>query len=176
MKPPADAPAVDEAVDPELDTYLDTDAGPPAAALLPEAGGEVPSGSARVPVQAARAAPVVPVQPATPAPPVRAAVEAAPAEAAPAEPAPAEPAPPGLQPAGPALTDRERQILAFEHRWWRHAGAKEQAIHDAFGISATRYYQLLNKLLDNPAALAAEPMLVGRLRRLRSAQARTRRR
>ncbi|MFI6229926.1 DUF3263 domain-containing protein [Micromonospora echinospora] len=79
---------------------------------------------------------------------------------------------------GPAdgLTERERGILAFERHWWRHAGAKEQAIRDTFGLSATRYYQLLNALLDNPAALAADPLLVGRLRRLRSSRARNRRR
>ncbi|MGN9766812.1 DUF3263 domain-containing protein [Micromonospora sp. SD12] len=74
------------------------------------------------------------------------------------------------------LTERERRILAFERQWWRHAGAKEQAVRDTFGLSATRYYQLLNALLDNPAALAAEPVLVGRLRRLRSSRARNRRR
>ncbi|MCM0676297.1 DUF3263 domain-containing protein [Micromonospora phytophila] len=74
------------------------------------------------------------------------------------------------------LTERERAILAFEQQWWRHAGAKEQAVRDRFGLSATRYYQLLNALLDNPAALAAEPVLVGRLRRLRSSRARNRRR
>ncbi|MER7166557.1 DUF3263 domain-containing protein [Micromonospora sp. NPDC000207] len=74
------------------------------------------------------------------------------------------------------LTDREQRILAFEQQWWRHAGAKEQAIRDTFGLSATRYYQLLNALLDNPAALAAEPLLIGRLRRLRSSRARNRRR
>ncbi|MEU4566454.1 DUF3263 domain-containing protein [Micromonospora sp. NPDC023956] len=74
------------------------------------------------------------------------------------------------------LTERERGILAFERHWWRHAGAKEQAIRDTFGLSATRYYQLLNALLDNSAALAADPLLVGRLRRLRSSRARNRRR
>lgn len=79
-------------------------------------------------------------------------------------------------PADPALSGRDREILAFEHRWWKHAGAKEQAIRDAFDLSATRYYQILNGLLDNPAALAAEPMLVGRLRRLRAARSRNRRR
>ena len=78
--------------------------------------------------------------------------------------------------AGPGLTERELQILAFERKWWKHAGAKEQAIRDAFDLSATRYYQLLNGLLDNPAALAAEPVVVGRLRRLRSTRARSRRR
>ncbi|MEU4478256.1 DUF3263 domain-containing protein [Micromonospora sp. NPDC023966] len=74
------------------------------------------------------------------------------------------------------LTERERRILTFEQQWWKHAGAKEQAIRDTFGLSATRYYQLLNALLDQPAALAAEPVLVGRLRRLRSSRARNRRR
>ena len=53
----------------------------------------------------------------------------------------------------PALTEREQQILAFESKWWKHAGSKEQAIRDTFGLSSTRYYQLLNGLLDNPAAL-----------------------
>ncbi|GAB3968048.1 DUF3263 domain-containing protein [Plantactinospora veratri] len=79
-------------------------------------------------------------------------------------------------PADPALSEREREILAFERRWWKHAGAKEQAIRDAFDLSATRYYQILNALLDNPAALEAEPMLVARLRRLRAARSRNRRR
>lgn len=65
------------------------------------------------------------------------------------------------------LTVRDREVLAFERRWWRYAGAKEQAIRDTFGMSATRYYQLLNALIDSPAALAADPVTVGRLRRLR---------
>ncbi|WFF01780.1 DUF3263 domain-containing protein [Micromonospora sp. WMMD964] len=83
-----------------------------------------------------------------------------------------------VQPVDPAagLTERERAILAFEQQWWRHAGAKEQAVRDTFGVSSTRYYQLLNGLLDNPAALAADPVLIGRLRRLRSSRARNRRR
>lgn len=74
------------------------------------------------------------------------------------------------------LTERELQILAFEQKWWKHAGSKEQAIRDTFELSSTRYYQILNGLLDNPAALAHDPVLVGRLRRLRSTRARTRRR
>nr|MDT0660234.1 DUF3263 domain-containing protein [Micromonospora sp. DSM 115978] len=74
------------------------------------------------------------------------------------------------------LTDRETAILAFERQWWKHAGAKEQAIRDIFDLSATRYYQLLNALLDNPAAAEADAMLVSRLRRLRAARSRSRRR
>ncbi|MFI5488738.1 DUF3263 domain-containing protein [Micromonospora echinaurantiaca] len=94
-------------------------------------------------------------------------------------PGPADAAVPAAgDPPGPAaaLTERERAIIAFEQQWWRHAGAKEQAIRDTFGLSATRYYQLLNALLDHPAALAAEPVLIGRLRRLRSSRSRNRRR
>jgi hypothetical protein len=85
-----------------------------------------------------------------------------------------EGAEPAAAPATPALTEREESILAFERRWWKHAGSKEQAIRDTFGLSATRYYQVLNGLLDNPAALAHDPVLVGRLRRLRSTRARAR--
>jgi hypothetical protein len=76
--------------------------------------------------------------------------------------------------AGDGLTERERQVLAFERQWWRYAGAKEQAIRDMFGVSSTRYYQLLNALLDNPAALAYDPVLVQRLRRLRATRSRAR--
>jgi hypothetical protein len=70
----------------------------------------------------------------------------------------------------PRLDERESRILTFEHQLWRHAGAKEEAIRAEFGLSAARYYQLLNALLDSPDALAAEPMLVKRLRRLRDAR------
>jgi hypothetical protein len=72
------------------------------------------------------------------------------------------------------LTDRELEILAFERQWWKHAGSKEQAIRDLFDMSATRYYQVLNGLLDRPAALLADPMLVKRLRRMRTARQRAR--
>ena len=72
------------------------------------------------------------------------------------------------------LTDREREVLAFERQWWKYAGAKEQAIKELFDMSGTRYYQLLSALLDNPAALEADPMLIKRLRRLRASRQRQR--
>ncbi len=72
------------------------------------------------------------------------------------------------------LDDRDREILAFERQWWKYAGSKEQAVRDLFDMSATRYYQVLNNLLDNPAALAHDPMLVKRLRRLRASRQRQR--
>jgi hypothetical protein len=72
------------------------------------------------------------------------------------------------------LSDRDRQIIAFERQWWKYAGAKEQAIRELFDMSATRYYQVLNALIDNPAALEADPMLIKRLNRLRSTRQRAR--
>ena len=77
-------------------------------------------------------------------------------------------------PSGDRLSDRDREILEFERQWWKYAGAKEQAIRDLFDMSATRYYQVLNTLIDNPAALEADPMLVKRLRRMRAARQRAR--
>ena len=71
---------------------------------------------------------------------------------------------------GSTLTDLETRILDFERNWWRFAGAKETAIKDLFDLSAPRYYQLLNDLIDRYDALEASPMLVKRLRRLREAR------
>ncbi len=72
------------------------------------------------------------------------------------------------------LSARDREIIAFERQWWKYAGAKEQAIKDLFDMSATRYYQVLNTLIDTPAALEHDPMLIKRLRRLRASRQRAR--
>ena len=65
------------------------------------------------------------------------------------------------------LTEQEIGILDFERSWWKHAGVKEQAIKEHFDISATRYYQVLNELLEKPEAAAHDPILIKRLRRIR---------
>lgn len=72
------------------------------------------------------------------------------------------------------LEGRDRAILDFEREWWKYAGAKEQAIRDHFDLSPTRYYQLLNRLIDGDEALGYDPMLVKRLRRMRAARQRQR--
>ncbi len=72
------------------------------------------------------------------------------------------------------LTERDRAVLDFERQWWKYAGAKEQAVRDLFDMSATRYYQVLNALIDSPAALVHDPMLVKRLRRMRTSRQRAR--
>ena len=76
--------------------------------------------------------------------------------------------------ATPELSERDLAVLGFEKQWWKYAGAKEQAVRELFNLSATQYYQILNALIDTPAALAAEPMLVKRLRRMRSTRQRER--
>ncbi len=68
------------------------------------------------------------------------------------------------------LSQRDRDVLDFERQWWKYAGAKEQAVRDKFDMSSTRYYQVLNALVDRPEALEADPLLVRRLRRLRAAR------
>jgi hypothetical protein len=72
------------------------------------------------------------------------------------------------------LTDREREILAFEKTRWQYAGAKESAIRDLFGLSGTQYAQALNALIDRPEAYVHDPPLVKRLRRLREQRQRAR--
>ena len=70
-----------------------------------------------------------------------------------------------------ALSERDLRVLAFERGTWRSVGAKEQGIFEALGMSATRYYQLLNSLIDRPEALQFDPSLVKRLRAQRSRRA-----
>jgi hypothetical protein len=108
-------------------------------------------------------------------------------EPAPGVPSPAAPDPAATPATGAAVTDgaagddtpgglsaRDRAVLAFERQWWRFAGAKDTAIRESFGMSATRYYQVLNALIDRPEALVADPLLVRRLRRMRAARQRQR--
>jgi hypothetical protein len=75
---------------------------------------------------------------------------------------------------GQQLSERDREILEFERQWWKFAGAKEQAVREKFDMSSTRYYQVLNSLIDKPEALQADPLLVRRLRRLRATRQRQR--
>jgi Protein of unknown function (DUF3263) len=72
------------------------------------------------------------------------------------------------------LDERTRAILDFERSWWTERGTKQRRIRERFGISATRYQQLLMRAIDLPEALRYDPMLVRRLRRLRESRRRMR--
>lgn len=66
------------------------------------------------------------------------------------------------------LSERDAAILDFEKSWWTTGSSKEQEIRERFDLSAARYYQILNTLIDRPEALERDPLLVKRLRRLRA--------
>ncbi|SER04533.1 DUF3263 domain-containing protein [Streptomyces sp. NBC_01485] len=68
------------------------------------------------------------------------------------------------------LAERERGILALERRGFPGPGVKERAIREELHLSPVRYYQLLNALLDDPRALAHDPVTVNRLRRVRESR------
>lgn len=84
----------------------------------------------------------------------------------------AQPQPHVGKPSG--LSERDARILDFEKQWWRHVGAKEDAIRAEFALTAARYYQLLNAVIDDPAAVRHDPMLVRRLLRARDARTQAR--
>ncbi|MET7797078.1 DUF3263 domain-containing protein [Streptomyces decoyicus] len=77
---------------------------------------------------------------------------------------------PGAGESSAGLSARDEAVLAVERRSWPGPGPKERAIREQLGISPTRYYQLLNALLDDPRALAHDPVTVNRLRRVRDAR------
>lgn len=77
---------------------------------------------------------------------------------------------PATSPARDRLTDDERALLDFEAHAPASPGAKEAAVRRELGLGVTRYQQMLNALLDRPAALAHDPLLVGRLLRTRDAR------
>lgn len=68
------------------------------------------------------------------------------------------------------LSDKDRRVLDFEGSWWLYPEPKDRAIPEYLGMSATRYYQVLRRLMDDRAALAHAPLTVRRLRRIRRQQ------
>jgi hypothetical protein len=66
-----------------------------------------------------------------------------------------------------ALTDTELAMLELERSWFTYAATKDEAINERFGMTTTAYYQALNALIDRPEAVAADPLTVRRLVRMR---------
>jgi hypothetical protein len=72
------------------------------------------------------------------------------------------------------LSPRERAILTFERDWWKYADAKESAARARLGLTPEEYHRALTAIIDQPGALAHDPLLVRRLRRQRFARQRQR--
>ena len=68
------------------------------------------------------------------------------------------------------LTERERAMLAFERRWWRYGATRASAARQRFGLGPGEYSRIITTLVDRPAALAHDPVLVRRLRRMRDSR------
>ena len=81
---------------------------------------------------------------------------------------------PARQAVAVTLTDHEQAVLDFERSWWTEDGVKEVLIEERLEMTSSRYYQVLNELLDRPDALDHDPMVVRRLRRLRDRKRRAR--
>ncbi|HEX6581674.1 MAG TPA: DUF3263 domain-containing protein [Actinomycetota bacterium] len=73
-----------------------------------------------------------------------------------------------------ALDERSREVLDFEREAWKLTVPKQRAIRERFGFSPSRYHQLLHRIIDRPEAVAYDPMLVRRLRRVRAVRRRFR--
>ena len=68
----------------------------------------------------------------------------------------------------PGLSSEDVQMLALERQWWQHAGSKDAAVRDLFGWTPTEYHRRLNQVIDEPAALEHDPVVVNRLRERRA--------
>jgi hypothetical protein len=65
------------------------------------------------------------------------------------------------------LSQRDVRVLEFESAWWHYPEPKDRAIREYVGMSATRYYQALRRLVDNDEAAREYPLVIRRLRKMR---------
>jgi hypothetical protein len=65
------------------------------------------------------------------------------------------------------LSQRDIEVLEFESAWWHYPEPKDRAIREYVGMSATRYYQALRRLVDDDAAAEEYPLVIRRLRKIR---------
>jgi hypothetical protein len=72
------------------------------------------------------------------------------------------------------LSEREQAILDFERSWWQQPGRKEDGIKERFGLSPSRYHQLVAGLIARREAEDFDPLVVRRLRRARDQRRRAR--
>jgi hypothetical protein len=71
------------------------------------------------------------------------------------------------------LSNRDKKVLDFEGSWWLYPGPKDRAIRDYLDISATRYYQVLRRLVDDEEALRYAPLTLRRLRKIQQSRRET---
>jgi hypothetical protein len=65
------------------------------------------------------------------------------------------------------ISERHQAMLEFERNYWTFDEPKETLIRARFQCSADEYYAELNELLEQPAAMAHDPLVVRRVQRQR---------
>lgn len=75
----------------------------------------------------------------------------------------------------PMLSERHAAMLDFERSWWDEDEPRDRVIRERFQCSPDEYHAELTGVLDDPAALDHDPLVVRRLRRLRLRARRVRR-
>ncbi|MFJ4286629.1 DUF3263 domain-containing protein [Paenarthrobacter nicotinovorans] len=71
------------------------------------------------------------------------------------------------------LTDQQKAMIDLAGEHFRHAGSLDSAAMERFGMTPTRYWQEMNRLIRTEAAVAYRPAIVARLSTRRRPQART---
>jgi hypothetical protein len=65
------------------------------------------------------------------------------------------------------LTERQRDVLAFERTWWQLDECRDDQIRARFGCSPDEYDAELDEVLDHPGAMRHDPLVVRRFQRRR---------
>lgn len=65
------------------------------------------------------------------------------------------------------LSERDLAIIEFEAGWFLLDEDRHDAIRARFGCSVEDYNLELNRVIDHPASMCADPLVVRRLRRTR---------
>lgn len=65
------------------------------------------------------------------------------------------------------ITERQQAMLEFERTFWTFDDPKETLVRARFQCSIDEYHAQLNDLLEQPEALAHDPLVVRRLQRQR---------
>lgn len=61
------------------------------------------------------------------------------------------------------LSDTEKAMIDLAAGNYKYAGSLEALAKEQFGLTATTYWQTLNRILETPAAAAYRPEVVRRL-------------
>lgn len=71
------------------------------------------------------------------------------------------------------LTDQQKAMIDLAGEHFKHAGSLDSAAMERFGMTPTRYWQEVNRLIQTEAAVAYRPSTVAQLKTRRRSMVRT---